>query len=235
MKRRNASIVDRKSKLVHFVLNLINTVSVYDHFCRLDIKGRERLPQGSYILVANHTARWDGPIVQQVIQRQANYMVSPNELRGLQGILIRGIGAFPADPRADIVSFMRVQAAKNEPIVIFPEGDVYRDGYTHPFKKGAARIALMCANEGLNVPIVPMAIEYSKTSPEFVSVRIGDPIDVSERLDAFRTEPSQAMKNLTTQLHREVCHLHAELGSIKDRNAVLEGRPIRSWAHHAAL
>jgi hypothetical protein len=68
-----------------------------------------------------------------------------------------------------------------------------------------------------------------------VKVLIGDPIDVAERIDAFRREPAQAMHSLSCQLHREVCHLRAELGSVKDRETVLEGKPIRSWAHHAMM
>jgi len=235
MKRKYANIIDRKSGITYFVLNLINTISVGDHFARLEIQGLDRLPDGPYILIANHSSRWDGPIVQQVIQRPANYMVSPTELKGLQGLLLRAIGAFPADPRADLLPFMRKQVSRKEPIVIFPEGDVYRDGSTHQFKKGAARIALLCASENLDVPVVPMAISYSRTRPEIVRVLIGDSIDVADRIGAYRQKPIQTMHTLSLQLHREVCHLRAELGSIKDRETVFEGKPVRSWAHHALM
>jgi 1-acyl-sn-glycerol-3-phosphate acyltransferase len=236
MKRRIGTLIDRKHWLTYSVLNLVNHVAVESHFEKLDVVGREKLPSGAFILISNHTTRWDGPVVQQVIQRPANYMVSPNELKGLQGFLLQTFGAFPANPKFDLLSFMRSQAAKHEPIVIFPEGDIYRDGATHQFKTGAAKTALLCASNELNVPVVPIAIRYGKeTKPETPHVLIGDPIDVRERVDAFKKEPLGAVRTLTNQLYREVCHLRMELGSKLDRDIVFEGKPFRSWAHHAMM
>ena len=57
-------------------------------------------------------------------------MVSPNELTGLQGFLLSRVGAFPAHPRLDFVSHVLNQFKKGEPFVIFPEGNVWRNGHT---------------------------------------------------------------------------------------------------------
>lgn len=235
MQRRYGNIVDRKSKLTYTILNWINELSVAEHFAQMRIDGRMNLPPGPFILIANHTARWDGPVVQQVIRRPANYMVSPNELKGLQGLLLRAGGAFPANPKLDLLAFMRNQAAKSEPIVIFPEGDIHRDGSTKPFKPGAARAALICADDGLDVPIVPMAISYAGTKPDKVHILIGEPLAVLERLSTYRSEPVHTIQSLTHQLHREVCHLRASLGSRRDREFVFESKPVRSWANHATM
>jgi len=234
LRRIKKAPVDRKSWITYAVLNLINWISVKKHFVRFEIKGRERLPQGSFIMIANHSARWDGPVVQQLIERPANYMVSPNELRGLQGLLLRAIGAFPADPRLDLLSFMRRQAQKAEPIVIFPEGDIYRDGSTHAFKKGAARIALLCAENGLDVPIVPVAIKYAGTTPDVVQVLVGETVDVSDSLSAYKQNQIGAVHNLTLRLHREVCHLKAALGCKQDQVTVFDGKPLRQWVPRVA-
>ena len=234
LRRIKRSPVDRKSWITYAILNFINRISVKKHFVKFEITGRERLPEGSFILIANHSARWDGPVVQQVIERPANFMVSPNELKGLQGLLLRAIGAFPADPRLDLLSFMRNQAKKSEPIVIFPEGDIFRDGSTHSFKKGAARIALQCAANGLNVPIVPVAIKYSGTTPEMVRVSIGDAIDLSDCLSTYQHNQVTAVHNLTLCLHREICHLKAALGSKSDQLTVFDGKPLRYWVPRVA-
>lgn len=235
MKRRMQAVVDQKNKLSYSMLNWINQISVAHHFADIRVEGAHKLPKGPFILISNHTTRWDGPIVQTLIGRPANYMVSPNELRGLQGFLLRTFGAFPADPKLDLLVFMKNQAAKNEVIVIFPEGNIYRDGTTHHFKPGAARTALLCADSNLNVPIVPIAVDYSRSENEVVRIMVGDPIDVRERVEAYRRDPSNAIYTLSQQLHREVCHLRAALGSRRDRETVFEGKPIRSWAHHATM
>jgi 1-acyl-sn-glycerol-3-phosphate acyltransferase len=229
LRRIKRTPVDRKSWITYAILNFINLVSVKKHFVRFEIEGRERLPKGSFILIANHSARWDGPVVQQLIKRPANYMVAPNELRGFQGLLLRAIGAFPADPRLDLLSFMRKQAQKAEPIVIFPEGDIYRDGSTHAFKKGAARIAMMCAANGLDVPIVPVAIKYDGTAPDVVRVLVGETVDVSDSVTAYKQNQTTALHNLTLRLHREVCHLKAALGCKQDQVTVFDGKPVRQW------
>ena len=227
-------IIDRKSKITYVVLNFINEVCVAKHFAEIRIEGDEKLPKGPFILISNHSARWDGPVVQQVIRRPANWMVSPNELKGLQGLLLRAGGAFPANPKFDLLTFMRNQAAKAEPIVIFPEGDIHKDGFTKPFKPGAARAALICADDGLDVPIVPMAISYSGSKPDRVRMLVGDPIDVKSRLEGYRAEPLPTIQSLTHQLRREVCYLRAELGSDRDRQFLLESKPTRGWAQSVA-
>ena len=230
--KRYGVIVDRKSKFSYGILNFINEVCVAEHFAEIRIEGDEKLPKGPFILISNHSARWDGPVVQQVIRRPANWMVSPNELKGLQGFLLRAGGAFPANPKFDLLSFMRNQAAKAEPIVIFPEGDIHKDGFTKPFKPGAARAALICAEDGLDVPIVPMAISYSGTKPDRVRILVGDPIDVKSRLEAYREESVQTIQSLTHQLRREVCSLRAELGSERDQQVLFESKPMRGWAQN---
>jgi 1-acyl-sn-glycerol-3-phosphate acyltransferase len=224
-------LLDRKNWLFTNVLQWINDFAIDTHFDHIEIHGRENLPQsGAYILIANHTSRWDGPLVQRALGRFANYMVSPNELRGLQGVLLTGVGAFPANPRFDLLEFMRAQAVKGEPIVIFPEGDIYRDGSTHSFKNGASRIALLCAANEMNIPIVPMAIQYAKTRPDDrARMMIGRPIDVREYVAEYLTSAAVAMRSLSTRLHREVCHLRLNLGEIGDQVTVYTGKPVTRW------
>jgi 1-acyl-sn-glycerol-3-phosphate acyltransferase len=233
--RRNMKLVDCKNRFMYMILNWISQLFVAKHFQQVRIEGAEKIPRGAFIAIANHSARWDGPIVNQVLKRQSNWMVAPNELRGLQGALLRTFGAFPANPKFDLLHFMRRVAVKGEPIVIFPEGDIYRDDATHLFKPGAARIALNCASDGLDVPILPIAIKYSRTKPEAVTVLVGDPIKLDDRIDAYRRDPSATMQSLSLQLHREVCHLRAALGSRRDRELVFQGKPNRSWAPQTVM
>jgi 1-acyl-sn-glycerol-3-phosphate acyltransferase len=148
----------------------------------------------------------------------------------LQGALIPGIGSFPARASRDVIKFIAQQARKNEPLVVFPEGTVYCDGTTHPFKTGAARIALSLNEMGVPVPIVPVAIRYDKNDKGKVQVSVGQPVLVHDYVEHFRAEPALASKSLTSSLHREVCHLRMELGDTADQETLFIGSSARSWA-----
>ncbi len=225
-------LVDRKSWYSVGILNVINNIALKAHFRSVEIEGKENLPQdGSYILIANHYSRWDPPLIQKILEdRRSIYMASPNEMKGLQGAIIPGIGAFPASASRSAYDFILNQFRKKEVLVIFPEGNTFRDGTTHPFKSGTARIALNCQAKGLNVPIVPMAIRYVENGADRVAkVVIGKPVDVSEYVDEFNEVPSAATKSLTHRLHREVCHLKISLGQFSDREAIYIGKPVREW------
>ncbi|MBS1956192.1 MAG: 1-acyl-sn-glycerol-3-phosphate acyltransferase [Cyanobacteria bacterium SZAS-4] len=225
-------LVDRKSWWSIGILNVINNICLNIHFNRVEIVGQENLPKdGPFILISNHYSRWDPPLVQKVLeQRRSIYMASPNEMKGLQGAIIPGIGAFPAVASRAAYDFIANQFRKKEVLVVFPEGDVFRDGTTHPFKSGVARIALNCRATGTNIPIVPMAIRYVENGDNRVAkISIGKPVDVIDYVDEFRSAPTVTIKTLSNRLHREVCHLKVGLGLMHDKDTLYLGNPVREW------
>lgn len=225
-----AQIVDRKNKWVFALLSRVNSLLVKRHFATVEVVGRENIPQhGSFLLVCNHISRWDGLLVYDLIGRPANFMVSPNELKGLQGVLLQSMGAFPASLKFDLQSHIRSLAAKGEALVVFPEGDIYRDGRTHPFKSGAARFALNCAKAGLNIPIVPVALSYDESGLK-ARVAVSEPISLDDYLATQNVEPAVATRSLTERLYREVCHLRLMLGSQMDKVSLFTGKALKSWA-----
>jgi 1-acyl-sn-glycerol-3-phosphate acyltransferase len=225
-------LVDRKSWWSVGILNVINNVALNVHFNRVEIVGKENLPKdGPYIMIANHYSRWDPPLVQKVLEdRRSIYMASPNEMKGLQGAIIPGIGAFPAKASRGAFEFILNQFRKKEVLVVFPEGNTFRDGTTHPLKSGTARIALSCHAMGTNVPIVPMGIRYVENGNDRVAkLLIGKPIDVTEYSDDFKASASETIKRLTNRLYREICHLKLSLGLDADKDAIYIGKPNREW------
>ena len=225
-------LIDRKSWWSIGILNVINNICLNIHFNKIEIAGQENLPkEGPFILISNHYSRWDPPLVQKILeQRRSIYMASPNEMKGLQGAIIPGIGAFPAVASRAALDFIIDQFRKKEVLVVFPEGDVYRDGTTHPFKSGVARIALNCQATGTNIPIVPMAIRYVENGDSRVArLSIGKPVDVREYVEEFKNAPTITIKTLSKRLHREVCHLKLGLWLMHDREAVYFGKPVREW------
>jgi 1-acyl-sn-glycerol-3-phosphate acyltransferase len=222
-------ITDRKSKLIYSIFSWLNSTIVRRQFPKLDVLGTDNIPAGPCLFVCNHTKRWDGLLIYHLLGRPSNFLVSPNELKGLQGAILKSMGAFPASTSFDLQTHVRQQLAKGEPVVIFPEGDIYRDGKTHTFKSGAARMALACAKAGIVVPIVPAAVHYDE-GLRSVKVVIGAPVDPAPYVIEADSIAGQ-VKSLTERLFREVCHLRYQLGSRADQLELFSGKPSRSWVH----
>jgi|AGTN01.1.fsa_nt_gi 1-acyl-sn-glycerol-3-phosphate acyltransferase len=204
--------IDCKNALGYWFWNTVNVVVTATRFAKIEVCGQ--LPkEGPFIFVANHSSRWDGPLVQRVLNRPSNYMVSPNEIRGLQAAAVLSVGAFPANPRLDLVGFAEDQLKKGQPIVIFPEGNVFYDSTLHPFKQGTAKIALAAANKGLKVPIIPAYISY-QNGPDWetstVRVLIGEPLEIDEFANS-QSEGRDAVKKLTSTLQQEITLLKERL------------------------
>jgi len=195
--------VDRKSRLTVGFFYLLNKVVSRWHFKRLNIEGNENIPShGSFMLIANHTSRWDGPVLMETIRRASNWMVSPNELKGLQGLILRSVGAFPANSRFDLIDFVAQQITKGEPVVIFPEGNIFRDGQTHPFKSGAARIILTAKALGIDIPVVSAVIRYVDQAS--VKVVVSKPVYVNSQFSDCQINHHEKVRRLTDDLQEKL-------------------------------
>ncbi|HEY9789157.1 MAG TPA: lysophospholipid acyltransferase family protein [Candidatus Obscuribacterales bacterium] len=217
---------DRKNWLVYTFWMLVGRVVLKRRFRSIIIDGWQNLPDRSqpFILVSNHTSRWDGLLAYYLLNRPSNFMVSPNELRGAQGVVLRSMGAFPASARCDLHGHVETQMAKGEPVVIFPEGDVFRDGKTHRFKSGTARFALNCVKAGLDVPVVPIAITYEDDG-RIARIAVAPSVRASEYVAATQDGNPAAVHALSQRLFREVCHLRYQLGSNGDAAVLFQNSP----------
>lgn len=223
---------DGKTFLGYFFWNLINKLIIAFHFRgKIAIDGVENIPKsGPFILIANHSARWDGPLVQHILNRRANYMVSPNEMKGLQGAAVMSVGAFPAHPRLNPVGYAIQQLHAGEPVVVFPEGNVFYDGVIHPFKTGVAKIALHAQKNSFDVPIVPLYIEYTTNNKSYsAKVKIGNVLH-PDQLPANVGNVKDAQRAISERLFDEVVALRDGDRSIH----VCAGTEQREQDHHAA-
>jgi 1-acyl-sn-glycerol-3-phosphate acyltransferase len=196
------------------------------YFSRIEVKGRENLPiSGPVILAPTHRARWDALMVpyavgKDITGRELRFMVSANEMRGLQGWFIRRLGGFPIDTEQPGISSFRHGVElllDGEAIAIFPEGNIFRDGGVHPLKRGVARIALQAEQEaqssgspGLGVKIVPMSISYSQPVPRWrcqVKIQIGSPLLAT---DYSQISTKRAAKQLTADLETALKELETK-------------------------
>jgi 1-acyl-sn-glycerol-3-phosphate acyltransferase len=182
------------------------------YFRRIEVVGQENFPlYGPVIVAPTHRSRWDSVIVpcavgQDVSGRTLRFMVSADEVKGLQGWFIRRLGGFPINTRRPTIAALRHSIGllqQKEALVIFPEGDIFRECV--PLKPGLARIALQAeaSQANLGLQIVPIQICYSKPLVPWrcsVKVWVGEPIQVS---DYCSKTPKASAKRLTAVL--EAC------------------------------
>lgn len=180
-------------------------------FKQIEVTGQENLPtSGAVILAPTHRSRWDALLVpyatgRTVTGRDLRFMVSADEVTGLQGWFVKRLGGFPVDTKRPTITTLRHGVEllqEGEMLVIFPEGNIFRDGSVHPLKPGLARLALSAESSqpGLAVRIVPISISYSQPVPHWgcnVKIFIGSPVLVA---DYSTGSMKQNAKQLTTDL-----------------------------------
>ncbi|WP_205370293.1 1-acyl-sn-glycerol-3-phosphate acyltransferase [Thermoleptolyngbya sp. PKUAC-SCTB121] len=214
-----ASVTNRESKvnskvspwLSAIAYPLGNRLLLPAYFGKIEIHGQHHLPaEGPVILAPLHRARWDALLVPHatgpsVTGRLPRFMVTADEVKGLQGWFIRRLGGFPVNPRQPGVASLRFGLEllqQGEMLVIFPEGGIFRDRLVHSLKPGLARLALQAEHSqpGLGLQVVPIHLHYDEPLPRWgcqVSINIGAPIRVEPYL---QEPPKQGAKRLTADL-----------------------------------
>ena len=191
-----ALVVPVTSNIAHWLINILDPLGRHLlmplYFRRLQVIGREHIPQeGPVILAPTHRSRWDGLAIayaagKPITGRDLRFMVSQDEMQGIQGWLIRRMGGFPVNTKQPAISSIRhsVELLRSgEVLVMFPEGNIFHHGYVNPLKPGMARIAMQveCSQPGIGLKIVPISIRYSNPIPHWrssVTINIGTPLEV---------------------------------------------------------
>jgi hypothetical protein len=134
---------------------------------------RPLLERGDGVLIApNHCDNADAGVMFEVARRAGRpfyYMAAYQLFTGLNRFHLPRLGVFPVDREgSDLRAFktgVEILAAGKNPLVVFPEGEVYHtaDRLT-PLREGAAALAATAARKAAeaerNVWIVPTAIKY---------------------------------------------------------------------------
>jgi len=93
-------------------------------------------------------------------------MTNANQFTGLQGWLIRRLGAYPVELTHPQLSSLRHTIEllhAGHKLVIFPEGGIVRDQPLRPLKTGLARLVLQAEAtdpHSRTIPIIPIALRY---------------------------------------------------------------------------
>ncbi len=184
------------------------------YFGKITVTGRENLPQNTPIILApTHRSRWDAFMIayaagRDITGKEMRFMVSHDEITGLQGFFVRWFGGFPVDTKKPNISSLRhvIDLLKQkETLVIFPEGNIFREEI-QPLKQGLARMALQTESmqPGLNIKIVPISLKYAQPFPQKgcdVKINIGQPLNVADYdINKIKQSSQKLTDDLTQRL-----------------------------------
>jgi 1-acyl-sn-glycerol-3-phosphate acyltransferase len=182
-------------------------------FRAIAVEGLERVPrQGPLLLAPTHRARWDGLLLPHAAGRRAtgrdcHFMVTIDEMEGLQGWFLRRLGCFAVNQLRPSLASLRhaVELLEaGEQLVVFPEGRIRRHG-EEPIRlqQGLARLAALALSRGVPVPVVPVGIAYGHPRPrpcDRAALCFGEPMLIEaggrEAASAFTRQLAGALQPL---------------------------------------
>ena len=186
----------------------------------LEVSGVHHVPaSGPFILCPNHESHFDGLWVAACLPAQVRHALCVIAKREhfehpFNRVIASLIGAIPIDREGDILPAFEAGKRvlqEGRPLLIHPEGTRTRDGDLLPFRRGAARLALVTGS-----PIIPVRIQGAydifpahRGRPRMVRrwgsprlrVTFGAPMwpspETDHRAEAYLTEAlSQAVRTL---------------------------------------
>ncbi|MDY0106880.1 MAG: MFS transporter [Giesbergeria sp.] len=134
---------------------------------RFKVQGDENLPvEGAAVLACNHVSFIDAVLLMAASPRPIYFLMDHRIFRmPLLGGLFRLAKAIPIapqkeDPQAYEAAFERAAQVLREGdlLAIFPEGGITRDGSLQPFKGGIVKILERARADGVEAPVIPMAL-----------------------------------------------------------------------------
>ncbi len=174
----------------------------------VEVRGAEIVKQAltanqRVLITPNHASHADPDVIHYAADRfdsplyiMAAWQVFSSKSRIAQRLL-QWHGVFSVDREANDLNAFReainVLRTKDEPLVLFPEGEIYHcNDRVTPFREGAAAIAISAAKKNPNpVVVIPCAIKY-----RYIESPIEDLKKIMTDLEAklfFKTYPNREL------------------------------------------
>ncbi len=203
----------------------LGRVLVWIFFRKVEVRGREHVPRDGPILVAaNHpNMLMDALLLGTTQPRPLSFLAKATLFSSpLLGRFLAAGGVLPIYRRSDNPE----ETGKNEltfgacyellekggALAIFPEGVSHERQAVLPLKTGCARITLEAEERNdfrLGVKVVPVGLYFSAPSifRSDVLVVFGPVLDPKDYFDRYRSEPQNAVRDLTGDLERRLREL----------------------------
>ena len=181
------------------------SMAIWHPFTR--IQGRDRIPDGASLMVANHSSMADPIWVLMALgPRRSTYIMAKKQVMDVPVLsgLLRWAGAFAVDRGgADISAIKKsLEVLKGgERLLIFPEGTRVRAGKQVEPKTGAALLA-----NRTDVPVVPIYISQKKRPFLPIRVVVGEPFHITS---AARRQTSAELEESTTAMMQTIYRLES--------------------------
>jgi len=185
---------------------------------RLQVKGKDNLPEGPFILCGVHRSFLDTPIIGMVTSRRMRFMGKESLWRSrLLGGFLSVMGGFPVERGSADRTALRAAEdvlVLGEPLVMFPEG-TRQSGPRLRREQVLDGPSFVSARSG--VPLVPVGIGGSTRAlplgariprPRKVVAVIGEPIYPPDRGEG--RVPRRVVADLTDRLYDELASLFIE-------------------------
>ena len=126
---------------------------------RKEVRGRENLPDGPFVIAAKHQSWGDGFLIYPEIRNLAFVTGDHLEKFPLVGGILRKLGAIVIDTcgggdrkAASLKEGMQRAKQEGRRVLIYPEGHLAPVGYHFRYKAGVWHMA-----QAMNVPVIPVA------------------------------------------------------------------------------
>ncbi|HTZ40679.1 MAG TPA: 1-acyl-sn-glycerol-3-phosphate acyltransferase [Syntrophales bacterium] len=205
-------------------------------FREIVIEGREHLPpSGPVILTPNHPNDLLDPLLTLFFSppyRLRHIAKTTLFLVPLVGSILRRMRAIPvlrhkeAHGPIDYTSFFDecVEAlAQGDSIVIFPEGGSSENPSLGHLKTGVARMYFLARERGIDVPIVPVGINYEEGSifRSSVLLLVARPVDTSRAMALYASDPTAAIHALTAEIEAVLSDHVFQAETFQDRELII--------------
>ncbi len=134
---------------------------------RFKLKGDHHIPaEGAAVLVCNHVSFVDAVLLMAASPRPIRFLMDHQIFKvPVLGWMFRLAKAIPIAPRTqDPLAYEAAFEAaaqvlkEGDLLAIFPEGGITKDGTLQEFKGGIMKILARAQADGLQVPVIPMAL-----------------------------------------------------------------------------
>jgi len=178
-------------------------------FLRVEVEGRENVPDGGFLVVSNHLSWTDTVFIMYALPRGPRLHTLANESTvfntRFKRWLMPRVAVFPIRRNRGMLDEEAVEGVyrlleAGERVIIFPEGAYGRDGQLRPLKDGVGYFAL---NSGK--PLLPVSLTGTNRLRPFGRVRvvIGRPfIPDPPRMWAIKRRVASAVAAVRTSLSR---------------------------------